>query len=61
MRYSIPSNIKYSSIKMNWQKEIFHWKKWSFEPTENSVHTTGFFVLGNALLARLYLSNIYLK
>ena len=27
---------------MNWEKFVFNWEKWSFEPIENSVHTAEF-------------------
>ena len=37
MRYSITSNDK--SLSMNWEKYVFHWKKWNFEPIMNSAHT----------------------
>ena len=55
MKYSISLDFKYLSMKMNWEKLIFHQEKWSFEPTGNSVHTTEVVALGKALLARLYL------
>ena len=55
MKYSIFSDFKYLSMKMNWEKLIFYWEKWNFEPTGNSVHTTEIVALGKTLLARLYL------
>ena len=55
MKYSIFSDFKYLSMKMNWEKLIFYWEKWNFEPTGNSVHTTEIVALGKARLARLYL------
>ena len=55
MKYSISLDFKYLSMKMNWEKLIFHWEKWNFEPTWYSVHTTEIVALGKALLARLYL------
>ena len=55
MIYSISLDLKYLSMKMNWEKLIFDWEKWNFEPTGNSVHTTEIVALGKALLARLYL------
>ena len=55
MKYSIFSDFNYLSMKMNWEKLIFYWEKWNFEPTGNSVHTTEIVALGKALLARLYL------
>ena len=55
MKYSISLDFKYLSIKRTWEKIIFHWEKWNFEPTGNSVHTTEIVALGMALLARLYL------
>ena len=54
MKYSISLDIKYLSMKMNWEKLIFHWEKWNFEPNGNSVHTTEILALGKALLARIY-------
>ena len=42
-------------MKMKWEKLIFHWEKWSFEPTGNSVHTIEIVTLEKALLARVYL------
>ena len=55
MKDSIFVDFKYLSMKVNWEKLIFHWEKWNFEPTGNSVHTTEIVALGKALLARLYL------
>ena len=55
MKHSISLDFKYLSMKMNWEKLIFHWEKWNFEPTGNSVHTTEIVALGKALLARQYL------
>ena len=55
MKYSISLDFKCLSMKMNWEKLIFHWEKWNFEPTGNSGHTTEIVVLGKALLAMLYL------
>ena len=46
----------YLSMKMNWEKLIFHWEKWNFKPREfNAYHTTEIVALGKALLATLYL------
>ena len=53
MKYSISLDFKYLSIKMNWEKLIFHWEKWNFKPTANSVHTTKIVALGKALLATI--------
>ena len=53
MKYSIFSDFNYLSMKMNWEKLIFYWEKWNFEPTGNSVHTTEIVALGKAPLARL--------
>ena len=53
MKYLISFDFK--NLSMNWEKLIFHWEKWNFEPTGNSVHTTDIVALGKALLARLYL------
>ena len=39
----------------NREKCIFHWEKWNFERTGNSVHTTEYLALGKTLLVRLYL------
>ena len=55
MKYSTSLDFKYLSIKRIWEKIIFHWEKWNFEPTGNSVHTTEIVALGKTLLARLYL------
>ena len=56
MKYSISLNFKYNlSIKVNWEKLIFHWEKLNFEPIGNSVHTKEYLVLAKVLLARLYL------
>ena len=55
MRHSISLDFKYLSMKMNWEKLIFHREKWNFEPTGNSVRTTEIVALGKALLARQYL------
>ena len=55
MKYSISLDLKYLSMKRNWEKLIFHWEKWNFKPTGNSVYTTEIMALGKALLARLYL------
>ena len=55
MKYSISLHLKYLSMKMNGEKLIFHWEKWNFQPTGNSVYTTEIVALGKALLARLYL------
>ena len=30
MRYSITSNFK--NLLMNWEKYVFYWEKWNFEP-----------------------------
>ena len=57
MKDSIFVDLKYLSMKVNWEKLIFHWEKRNFEPTGNSVHTTEIVALAKALLARL----LYLK
>ena len=54
MKYSISLDFKHLSMKINWEKLIFHWEKWDFEPTGDPVHTTKIVALGKALLARLY-------
>ena len=36
MRYFISSSFK--NLSMNWEKYIFHWEKWDFEPIMNSAH-----------------------
>ena len=36
-------------------KMNFPLRKWNFQPIGNSVHTTEYLALGNALLARIYL------
>ena len=51
MIYSISSNFK--NFSMNLVKYIFHWWKWHFEPIGNFTHTTGFLILGEALLILL--------
>ena len=33
MRYSITSNFK--NLFMNWEKYVFYWEKWNFEPIMN--------------------------
>ena len=38
MRYFINSNC--NNLSINWKKYVLYWKKWSFEPLSNSVHTT---------------------
>ena len=48
MKYSISLDFKYLLMKMNWEKLIFHWKKWNFEPTGNLAHTTEIVALGKA-------------
>ena len=40
MKYSISLNFKYLSMKLNWEKRIFHWEKWNFEPIGNYVYNT---------------------
>ena len=42
-------------MEMIWEKSFFYWEKWNFEPIGNSVDTTEYLALGNALLARLSL------
>ena len=56
MKYSIALNFKYLSMKMNWEKWIFHWEKWNLEPNWNSVHIRKYWAIGKALLAKLYLT-----
>ena len=55
MKHSISLDFKYLSMKMNWEKLIFHQEKSNFEPTGNIVRTTEIVALGKALLARQYL------
>ena len=43
-------------MKMNWEKWIFYWEKWNFEPIGSYVHTTEYLALGKALLAKIYLA-----
>ena len=52
MKYLLSLDFKYLSMKMNWEKLIFHWEKWNFEPTGSSVHTTEIVTSEKALLAR---------
>ena len=47
--------FKYFPLKINREKSIFHFEKWSFEPIENSVRTTEYLAFGKALLAGFYL------
>ena len=56
MKLSISSHFKYLSIKMNWEKIIFHWNKWNFELIGIFGHTAEYLALGKILLARLYLT-----
>ena len=35
---SISLNLTHLSMKMNWKKDAFHWEKWNFELTRNSVY-----------------------
>ena len=58
MRYVISLNFKYLPLKMNWEKYIFQWGKWTIELIGNLAHTKEYLVLGKALLAGRYL---YLK
>ena len=55
MRYSTSVNVNYLSMKINWEKWIFHWKKDNFEPIGNYKDITEFLILGKALLSTLYL------
>ena len=55
MNYSISLDAKYLSMRVKCEKLIFHWEKWNFEPTGNSVHTAEIVALRKILLARLYL------
>ena len=52
MKYLISLDLKYLSMKMNWEKLILHWEKRNFEPTGSLVHTTEIVASGKALLAR---------
>ena len=56
MKLSISLHFKYLSIKMNWEKIIFHWNKWNFELIGIFGHTAEYLALGKTLLARLYLT-----
>ena len=47
MRYSITSNFK--NLSMIWEKYVFHWEKWNFEPITNSAHTAEFLALRKVL------------
>ena len=51
MKYS-----KYFSLKINWEKSIFHFEKYNFQLIGNSVHTREYLALEKDLLARLYLT-----
>ena len=48
MRYFISSSFK--NLSMNWEKYIFHWEKWDFEPIMNSAHMAELFALVEALI-----------
>ena len=52
MKYSISLNFKYLSMKLNWEKWIFHWEKWNFEPIGNYVYNTEYWKI---LLDKLHL------
>ena len=52
MKYLISFDSK--NLSMNWEKLIFQWEKWNFEPTGNSLHTTEILAFGKAILASLY-------
>ena len=56
MKLSISLYFKYLSIKMNWEKIIFHSNKWNFELIGIFGHTAEYLALGKTLLARLYLT-----
>ena len=47
MRYFISSNFK--NLSMNWEKYVFHWKKWNLEPIMNSEHMAKLLALVKAL------------
>ena len=47
MIYFISS--KFMNLSMNWEKNIFYWKKSNFEPTGNSEPTTEYLALGKPL------------
>ena len=55
MKYLISLNFKCLSIKMNWEKLIFHWQKLNFKLIEHFVATTEYLSLGKILPAKLYL------
>ena len=47
MRYFISSSFK--NLSMNWEKYIFQWVKWDFEPIMNSAHMAELLALVEAL------------
>ena len=47
MRYFISSSFKIFS--MNWEKYIFHWEKWDFEPIMNSAYMAELLALVDVL------------
>ena len=47
----VSSNFK--NLLINWDKYVFRWEKWNFEPTENSAYTAEVLAYGKALLILL--------
>ena len=47
----VSSNFK--NLSINWDKYVFRWEKWNFEPNENSAHTAEVLTYGKALLILL--------
>ena len=47
----VSSNFK--NLSINWDKYVFRWEKWNFEPNENSAHTGEVLAYGKALLILL--------
>ena len=59
MRHSIFSIFK--NLSINWEKCVFYFEKWDFDPIGNSEHTRKFLDLRKALLIFLPLYLLMLK
>ena len=46
--------FKFKNLSKNWEIYVFHWEKWNFGHTGNSVYTAELLALGKAL-------NIYIN
>ena len=47
--------MRYSITLVNWEKYVFDWEKWNFQPIASSVHTAEFLALRKAL--NIYIDN----